>query len=486
MNSIAVVESVGAMATDEYMFSKGVLLKGLPFSTNEDDIKRFFQNIAIPNEHIRIIRFRDGKQTGLGFVKLRDEEVQHALLMDKNHIGSRYIEVFPSDETEMHHLTLNARGGKMDARELNRNAGQGAKKPLDDSTPIRRKLLTRFAYITGIPPKNQYKEVRRFFAGCLIGRNCIHLLKHSDSSDFRGDGYVEFGDNNECRKGLKMDGQCLDGSVIRVEPCTEEELLEVVGGDIDTEPRSVRKFRDRTPSPARRRMKAYTATYGGQEHDEYFKREGQYRDTIASLAYGGEASFFPRHAHGHEHRSEFPAGSSSYSYRDRSPIPRTSWHHSDSGYISHRGEPPSHYSPMGGPNNFPPPPHPYDSIPPPRTGYDAPKPFYPQDDMRYSLMGMNSGAMGGPTSMHMPPSDGPDRKVVRMEGLTYDVNIQDVVHFFRGYSLDFEHVRIQCRDDGSPSGKAFVTFPNEKMARLAVQDLHRRYLQGRYVELFLV
>lgn len=470
------------MASDEYTFSKGVLLKGLPFSTNEDDIKRFFPNIAIPNEHIRIIRFRDGKQTGLGFVKLRDEEVQHALLMDKNHIGSRYIEVFPSDETEMHHLTLNARTGKMDARELNKIAGQGAKKPLTDNSPIRRKLLTRFAYITGIPPKNQYKEVRRFFAGCLIGRNCIHLLKRSDSSDFRGDGYVEFGDNNECRKGLKMDGQRLDGSVIRIEPCSEEELLEAVGGDNEADPRPRRVYRDRTPSPARRRMKAYAATYGGQEHEEYFKREGHYRDTIASLAYGGEASFFPPPGRGHERRAEYPTGSS---YRERSPVSRSSWSASEPSYSSHHRDP-GHYNPIGGvPSNYPPL-HPYDNGPPPRSAYDAPKPYYPQDDMRYSLMGMSGGG-GAPPLMHqLPQSDAHDRRVVRMEGLMYDVGIQDIMQFFRGYSVDYEHVRIQCRDDGSPSGKAFVTFPNEKMARIAVQDLNRRYLQGRYVDLILV
>ena len=471
-------------------FSKGVVLRGLPFAATEDDVKQFFKSMDIPYENIRLIRFRDGKTTGFGFVKLASvDDVEHALLMDKNHIGSRYIEVYPSDETELHHLQLMARSGS-EVRELNRFIGTQVR-DAKRKDHIRRKLLTRYAYISGVPPGHQYKEVRRFFQGRLIGRNCIHLLKERGSSEFSGEGYIEFSDNDECRKALAMSGQRMGNSVINVEPCPEEEFIDIVGIDQiqDTgrdrrgsSDRSSRR-RERTPSPARRRMMAYTKTYGGRDGDDdddyYHQREGRIRDTIASMAYGGEASYYP-----HSHPPTAPA-MHSQPYRERSPIShhaRGGWgsvEDTPTGYGSHRGLYGSPAAPVQHATG----------------GYS--RQSYASDDIRYALGG-SSGASGVGSSMGgggysasmgggVAHSDvGGERKVVRIEGLPYDVMVQEILDFFRGYHVNYENVRIQCRDDGSPSGKAFVTFPSEKLARHAIADLNRHYIRGRFVELFIL
>lgn len=471
-------------------FCRGVVLRGLPFAASEDDVKKFFKSMDIPFENIRLIRFRDGKTSGFGFVKLNSQDdVEHALLMDKNHIGSRYIEVYPSDETELHHLVLMARSGS-DIRELNKFIGS-QHRDVKRKDFVRRKLLTRYAYINGVPPGHQYKEVRRFFQGRLIGRNCIHLLKERGSSDFSGEGYVEFADNDECRKALKMDGQRLGNSVMTVEPCPEEEFVEVVGIDQIQDgggrekrggDRSSRR-RDRTPSPARRRMMAYTKTYGGREGEEedyYHEREGRIRDTIASMAYGGEASYYP-HAN--------PATvMHSQPYRERSPIshhPRNWRLEEPAAYASHRGE-------IRGVYGTAPPPPQHSTVFQSRQMMESKS--FPPDDVRYALGAANSSggaSMGsyGP-SMGIPghghPDGGSERKVVRIEGLPYDVMVQEILDFFHGYHVNYENVRIQCRDDGSPSGKAFVTFASEKLARHAITDLNRHYIRGRFVELFIL
>ncbi len=89
--------------------------------------------------------------------------------------------------------------------------------------------------------------------------------------------------------------------------------------------------------------------------------------------------------------------------------------------------------------------------------------------------------------MNVPPmTGGVEHKIIRLEGLPYEALLQDIVEFFRGYGVTIDNVRIQCRDDGSPSGKAFVTMPNEKVAQSALHDLNKRYIRGRYIELFLV
>ena len=471
---------------------RGVVLRGLPFAATEDDVKQFFKSMDIPYENIRLIRFRDGKTTGFGFVKLSSEEdVQHALLMDKNHIGTRYIEVYPSDETELYHLILMARSGS-DIRELNKFIGSQAR-DLKKKDPIRRKLLTRYAFISGVPSGHQYKEVRRFFQGRLIGRNCIHLLKERGSSEFSGDGYIEFADTDECRKALRMDGQRMANSVMTVEPCPEEEFADVVGmgGGMQDSGRDRRSFgsggghsernsrrRNRSPSPASRRMMAYTKAYGGREgedEDYYLEREGRIRETIASMAYGGEASYF---SHGGQ-----PSAMHTRPFRERSPISSRGWRVEEpavatSGYgAHHRGDM------QGG----------YGSAPPaPQHAVGYPTRTYAPDDVRYAIGGANGnpsvssmGAYG--QSMGMPGGESAaERKSVRIEGLPYDVMVQEILEFFHGYHVSYENVRIQCRDDGSPSGKAFVTFPSEKFARHAISDRNRHYIRGRYVELFLL
>jgi RNA recognition motif-containing protein len=427
-------------------FSKGVLLKGLPFDTSLDQIKTFFKAISIPDEHISIIKFRDGQQTGLGFVKLKDEQMEHALLMDKNHIGKRYVEVLPSDETELHHLVLKSRSGMVDAREINRIAGKEAKKGVvkRDRSPIRKRLQTHFAYITGIPQGHQYKEVRRFFKGILIGMNCIHLLKEADSRDFRGDGYIEFKDSEECRKALFLDGEMMDGSIIRLEPCTQEEFDDAMrhlesGGSGDR--------RRRSPSPLR-----------FKEEESYFtpayrEREGRYRNTVATMAYGG---------HGVIERNRPPADDLPPAWRDSLPP-----------------QPPLDAFGRGVDNGG------HGHIPlVSNQGFGRSEDKYP------ALLSLSGGALLGPPVAQKPlmtvPVSQVERKIVRLEGLPYDATLHDIVDFFRGFNVNLEHVRIQCRDDGSPSGKAFVTLPNEKFAQSAVRDLNKKYVRGRFVELFLV
>lgn len=80
----------------------------------------------------------------------------------------------------------------------------------------------------------------------------------------------------------------------------------------------------------------------------------------------------------------------------------------------------------------------------------------------------------------------PSKGIVLMEGLPYETSVSDILDFFRNYNLTFENIRIQCRDDGSPSGKAFVSFLDNDTAKLAVRQLDKGYIGGRYVELRLV
>ena len=452
------------MSSDHPTFSKGVLLKGLPFNVTEEQIKIFFKTIRLTDSMIRIIKFSDGRPTGVGFVKLKGDDLERALLMDKNHIGERYIEVIPSDETELHHLALKARSGEADAREINRMAGKEAKRGVvkRDGSPIRRTLQTRFAYIQGIPLGCQYKEIRRFFKGVHIGMNCIHLLKMANGKDFRGDGFVEFKDNQECRKGLFMDGNTMNGEEIRVDPCTQEEVDHALQEN-DTRGRA----RSRSPRGQRDR---HVGNHGNEEEGyftpAYREREGRYRNTIANMAYGGRGII--------EQRRKFDE-----------PLPLDNPHFDDRPLMNPNG---SHFRnqppPMGGSDlTF-------------RSSSGIPLVSSPGIGDKFApvMQPPMGGGAGGPLIgglnstkplMSIPPAMS-ERKIIRLEGLPYETLMQDIVDFFHGFNVTIDNVRIQCRDDGSPSGKAFVTMANEKLAHTALHDLNKRYIRGRYVELFLV
>jgi len=484
--------------------AKGVLLKGLPFSATEEEVQKFFKSIEIPDENIRLIKFRDGKGSGLGFVKLRDEEeIERALLMDKNHIGSRYVEVVPSDESELYYLALQARSGVVSPSDLYKMSSSNRHRSVRDRSPIVKRLDTQFAYIFGIPQGNNYKEVRKFFKGCAIAKNGVHLIRGS-GREFRGDAYIEFLSHRECEKGLKMDGKMLDGSVIRVDPCTQEEVDEALSLGVDRR-RGGRERGERTPSPVRRRMEVYTATYGGEvESEDHFRHFMSHREPdplffpqdLYSFSRHVEHSDYPRSTSYHHTSGPYagvggyphlqterpystPAASGGYgrngAYGSRSGgyDSRGAGYDSRGGGYSGRGPvQDSHSSTYGGHTSG------YDIGEDSRKGYDTRTTSSYPEDMRMLLAPTaQSSSLGAPTR---------ERKVVRMEGLPYTISIQDILTFFRMYGLEYECVRIQCRDDGSPSGKAFVTFPSEKAALLAIHEMNNKYLGGRMVELFLV
>ena len=450
-------------------FSKGVLMKGIPFAVKEDDIKVFFKPIGIPDQNIRIIKYPDGKGTGLAFVKLQtQEEISRAMLMDNNHIGTRYVEVVPSDESEMYHLILEARSHVPPAdlyRMSSSNKSSGAR----DRSPVRKKIKTRFCYFKGVPPGNNYKEVRRFFNNCLIGRNCIHLMKDAKGS-FRGDGYVEFGNEEECMKGLLFNGMMLDGSVILVEPCTELEVEDIRGAEEERRERR-RDGKERTPSPARRRRERYAATYG--------------RDTLLREQEREYYSQYAGHDEGHYDRG-YTSRVGSYGSHYSRPVVEASYYNQPSSHAHHTQDPYAYTRQVQ---------HAGD-------GYSTATYAHMQlmAQARHSEReGFNSQTRSAsydyshahptllpPLAQEEPIARQPEQRVVRMEGLPYNVSAHMIMDFFHGYHIDYECVRIQCRDDGSQSGKAFVTFPSEKYAHAAVLNLNKSHIGGRYIELFHV
>lgn len=435
----------------------GVILRGLPFQADVDDIKDFFKPLSIPNSHVQIIVCSDGLSSGMAFVELRDEEeVKRALLMDHNHIGNRYIEVMRISEGKLDEIRSAASEGatRQEMHRLCSGTGSewnGRRKERErqphyrDRSPRGRitAMRTRFAYITGLPPGAMYKDVRQFFDGCLIAKGCIHLIR-DQFNHFRGDGYVEFASSDEVKKGLRKDGMMLRGSEVRIDPCSEEEVLDMLPY---TERRDNNPHQSQSgsqnPGAHQSRAVHFEEGYGGYriEKEGYggYRREGDRgQDTLSYFGY----------------REEFDTTKGERGRGGFEPVEYESAYSTAGG----RGRSRSSYSKQQEPSGR------FDRY----GGHTSPVAYQPPP-MGYSVQ----------QSPH-------STKTLKMQGIPVGANPSDVVAFFKNYGIQFEDVRMQCHEDGSPNGKAFVTFPSERISQAAFHDMSGRMIRGIPIELYPV
>ncbi|KAM6958775.1 G-rich sequence factor 1 [Aplochiton taeniatus] len=79
-----------------------VRLRGLPYSCTETDIVMFFSDFHIVEDGVTIVRDYRGRNSGEAYVQFASQEMaDEALQKDREAIGNRYIEVFPSRSSEI-------------------------------------------------------------------------------------------------------------------------------------------------------------------------------------------------------------------------------------------------------------------------------------------------------------------------------------------------------------------------------------------------
>ncbi|XP_072951707.1 uncharacterized protein [Typha angustifolia] len=81
----------------------GILrMRGLPYSAGKDDVIDFFKDYELSEDHIHIVLNSDGRSTGEAYVEFASaEDSKSAMRRDRMTLGSRYIELFPSNPKEM-------------------------------------------------------------------------------------------------------------------------------------------------------------------------------------------------------------------------------------------------------------------------------------------------------------------------------------------------------------------------------------------------
>jgi len=168
----------------------GILkIKGLPFSATEEDIKLFFQPTKVLENGVKrsII---SGKPSGEAFVLFENQELsKHAILMNMEKIGNRYIDIsetcLKEYENFMNHNFINC--GPQYTREKMPNI------------PLEKRKNT--IMICGLPFDTNREEIKNFLKNFSVIEDDIHLI--TNHGKFSGTCLVSFEDEMEAQKALK-------------------------------------------------------------------------------------------------------------------------------------------------------------------------------------------------------------------------------------------------------------------------------------------
>uniref|UniRef100_A0A8D0FDZ9 G-rich RNA sequence binding factor 1 n=1 Tax=Strix occidentalis caurina TaxID=311401 RepID=A0A8D0FDZ9_STROC len=159
-----------------------VLLRGLPFSSTEEDIADFFPGLKITD--IAFV-YRGERRTGEAFVQFAAPEMAaKALLRHREYMGSRYIEVYVSRK---HHMQRHVPYAKiasinvffLHSTELCREGTESSGHILESgnfSPPL------HFVHMRGFPTQATAQDIINFFAPLKPTRIMVEYNSHGDAT----------------------------------------------------------------------------------------------------------------------------------------------------------------------------------------------------------------------------------------------------------------------------------------------------------------
>nr|XP_023676440.1 G-rich sequence factor 1-like [Paramormyrops kingsleyae] len=96
------IEGLQASAAQPPAQDGVVKLQGLPYSCTVEDVAQFFSGLDIVENGVTFVLDKRGRSSGVAFVEFASQEMADlALKRDREIIGTRYIEVFPSQKSSI-------------------------------------------------------------------------------------------------------------------------------------------------------------------------------------------------------------------------------------------------------------------------------------------------------------------------------------------------------------------------------------------------
>lgn len=151
-----------------------VKMRGLPYSTTEAEIASFFSGLKIASGGVSIGRDAQGRASGEAHVEfVSDQDAQSAMLLNRQRIGSRYIELFRTKQAPSA------------ARRALASSMQDGAAASSDSLRLR-----------GMPFNSTEADVQAFFKGYNVTAGGIKLGPQV------GQGTVRFSNAEDARRAL--------------------------------------------------------------------------------------------------------------------------------------------------------------------------------------------------------------------------------------------------------------------------------------------
>lgn len=158
----AILKNAVDAASSDYV----VRLRGLPFSSSEADISRFFSGLDIVQNGITIVADHQGRNSGQAFVEFTSQEAfEEALSKDRELIGNRYIEVFPSRKNEIRAGWRSRTTSSLPPRtsSVNQNSDQRG-------SHLRSAPLSHYVHMRGLPFSASGEDIVKFFSPLAVSK----------------------------------------------------------------------------------------------------------------------------------------------------------------------------------------------------------------------------------------------------------------------------------------------------------------------------
>lgn len=150
-----------------------VRLRGLPFTSTEADIVQFFSGLEIVENGITFIEGRGSRKSGEAFVRFSSQEAaDEALQRDREVMGNRYIEVFPSriDELRSRRTTTSAPPQSSPQAVYRKPSSQSSSRtmpPQSSSVPL------HYVHMRGLPFQISGEDIVKFFSPLVVSKILI-------------------------------------------------------------------------------------------------------------------------------------------------------------------------------------------------------------------------------------------------------------------------------------------------------------------------
>jgi len=214
----AVAPTYTSEAADDLAYGGVAKMRGLPYTTSYDDIKRFFEGLPIKADGITLCENREGRNSGEAYVEFQDEaSAFEAVKRDRQNIGARYVEVYKVTKADLANYLKNrlhmTSGGIMGMGAAGAVAGSGSE---------------FFIKVRGLPFTAREVDIVAFFGKASVVPSGVSLVYNARDQP-NGECYVELRTADELSRALTLHRDSIGHRYVELFRTTRIEAMQALG-----------------------------------------------------------------------------------------------------------------------------------------------------------------------------------------------------------------------------------------------------------------